>query len=676
MQLTLARTPSFAVNREDTGRVADAIIAKGAFVRVIAILLAALHAVLAITAVMEKSLTFDEPTHLIAGYSYWLKNDYRLDPENGNWPARWATLPLLLSRPSFPENAAWKQGDVGRVSERFLYGSGNNSDRVVLLGRSMMAVVGASLCLLIFFCSNRLFGAIGGLISELLAVFDPNLLAHSALVTADIAAAFFFTAAVWSYFQLLQRVNRRWFVITALSWAGLFLAKMSAPAFLLVAVILATLPVLSHEPMTIRVNRFDQQVATRWRKLVLVIGLTGALIAIVVTAIWASYAFRFSPFPQNEPVREVWNARWQACLSDHTTLETMVAFARDHHLLPEAYLYGFAFTNKSAMYRPAFLDGEWSNTGFTSFFPRAFLYKTPIPLLLLLIAALVAGFLRWRNAWKNGSRSAILRHLRRLSPIWALVLVYATFSLTSHLNIGHRHLLPIYPAIFIACGACTYFFRTQSGKAVAIFAGAMMCWQIIESSLLRPDYLSYFNQVAGGSKAGYKHLVDSSLDWGQDLPILKNWLDHHFDASASTRLYLAYFGTALPRSYGIEATPLPVDSSTQKLSPLEPGIYCISATTLQQVYSIQHGKWTGQYESAYRLALARAVHHVDLPAKDAVINGESLQRLRFARLCAYLRQREPIANLGNSILVFQLTQRELDQALYGPPPELAPSTIR
>ena len=74
----------------------------------------------------------------------------------------------------FPGNAAWNQGDVGQVSERFLYYSGNNSDRIVLLGRSMMAVVGAGLCLLIFFCSNRLFGAIGGLISELLAVFDPN----------------------------------------------------------------------------------------------------------------------------------------------------------------------------------------------------------------------------------------------------------------------------------------------------------------------------------------------------------------------------------------------------------------------------------------------------------------------------------------------------------------------
>ncbi len=74
--------------------------------------------------------------------------------------------------------------------------------------------------------------------------------------------------------------------------------------------------------------------------------------------------------------------------------------------------------------------------------------------------------------------------------------------------------------------------------------------------------------------------------------------------------------------------------------------------------------------------LTREVHHLDLTADDSVINGESLQRLRFARLCAYLRKREPIANLGNSILVFQLKQRELEQALYGPPAELAPSTMR
>jgi len=162
MQLALARTPSFAINRQELGWLGETAATKTALVRIIAVLLAMLHAALAITAAMEKSPTFDEPTHLTAGYSYWLKNDYRLDPENGNWPARWAALPLLWSRPAFPENAAWNQGDVGRVSQVFLYRSGNDSDRVVLQGRSMMAVLGAGLCLLIFFCSNRRFGPLGG----------------------------------------------------------------------------------------------------------------------------------------------------------------------------------------------------------------------------------------------------------------------------------------------------------------------------------------------------------------------------------------------------------------------------------------------------------------------------------------------------------------------------------
>ena len=246
--------------------------------QVIAILLAALHAALAITAAMEKSPTFDEPTHLTAGYSYWLKNDYRLDPENGNWPARWAALPLLVVAPGVSGKCGMGPGDVGRVSENFLYHSGNDSDRVMLQGRSMMAIVGAALCLLIFFCSDRLFGPIGGLISELLAVFDPNLLAHSALITADVTAAFFFTAAAWSYFRLLQFCKQRGaFFITALSWSGLFLTKMSAPAISLRRRHFGDGAVLCIRAMTIRLARVKRRIAGFWRKLILVSGLTGAI---------------------------------------------------------------------------------------------------------------------------------------------------------------------------------------------------------------------------------------------------------------------------------------------------------------------------------------------------------------------------------------------------------------
>src|SRR5436305_14413767 len=106
--MTLARTARVTASGHDQGRAGETALARARFAIIIAFLLAALHAVLAITAAMEKSPTFDEPTHLTAGYSYWLKNDYRLDPENGNLPARWAAIPLVLSRPIFLDHAAWK----------------------------------------------------------------------------------------------------------------------------------------------------------------------------------------------------------------------------------------------------------------------------------------------------------------------------------------------------------------------------------------------------------------------------------------------------------------------------------------------------------------------------------------------------------------------------------------
>ena len=149
------------------------------------------------------------------------------------------------------------------------------------------------------------------------------------------------------------------------------------------------------------------------------------------------------------------------------------------------------------------------------------------------------------------------------------------------------------------------------------------------------------------------------------------WLSQHSDQLGTDPLYLAYFGTALPQWYGIEARLLPFDRSAPKLARLEPGTYCISATTLQQVYSHQHGRWTPQYESDYQLALARSVYEADLANSLSRTHDEDLQRLRFARLCAYLRKRQPAAEIGNSILVFQLNQRELDQALYASPIEFA-----
>ncbi len=663
--------------------------ANNRLVCLIALSIAALHAAMSITATEEKSPTFDEPAHLTAGYSYWLTNDFRLDPENGNLSQRWAALPLLLSRPKFIPTAdrGWQRADEGRTGHQFFYEVGNDSDRILRQGRMMMSIFGAALCFLIYRCSREFLGAIGALFSESLAAFDPTMLAHGALVTSDIAAAFFFIAAIWSTWRLFGKITSWTLAIAALSLSGLFLTKFSAPIVLLVIGILSVLRIFSHRAIMLRFGQFRTAFETKWKKAFAVGAASVVLAAVVYFAIWFSFSFRYSAWVDNHSSHEgtVWH--WNYLLEDRGVFEDAVAFARTHHLLPEGYLYGLAYVHKHTEGRPSFLDNQWSVIGFRSFFPRAFLYKTPLPLLCLMTLGLYMALERWNGRRKRCWRAAsdtMRQDLFRLGPFWALALVYGVCAIASNFNIGHRHILPIYPALFIACGAAAYLvtknYRMIGTAAVAI----LLAWQIGESVAIRPNYLAYFNEIAGGPSRGYEHLVDSSLDWGQDLPALKTWLDDHKSIVDGKPLYLAYFGTSDPRWYGIEAKSLPENSfaGEKNFGPLTEGIYCVSATTLQSVYATEMGPWSEAYENNYRRILAemRRYRQAALNPSASLVRNDAavpplnkineFERIRFARLCSYLRQREPMAQIGYSILVFKVGAQEIDRALHGPPAEL------
>jgi hypothetical protein len=647
----------------------------------IAILIAVLHAAMAVTAVNTKSPTFDEPQHLTAGYSYWLKGDYRLDPENGNLPARWAALPLVLSGNKFvPLNdPGWQQAQEGSTAHEFLYEVGNDPDQMLGQARVMMSIFGAALCLLIYRCGFEFFGVIGGLIAETAAAFDPNFLAHSALVASDIPAAFFFTAAVWSSWRLFQRISPTTLTFGALSLAGLFLTKFSAPIVLPVVGLLSILQIFSRREVNLELGRFRGVLTDSWKK-ACAIGLSSIVLGLTVfIAIWLSFSFRYSAWTNEDSIHQNTTWHWNYLVQDKGGFESAVSFARAHHLLPEAYLYGFAYVHKHEIDRPSFLDNQWSIVGFRSFFPRAFVYKTPLPLLCLVALALYAAVAR-RESWKIGSFSQI-------NPLAAFALVYGAFALTSQLNIGHRHILPIYPALFVGCGAVAYRVRGHRRAIVATAAAVLVLWQIGESFAIRPDYLAYFNEAAGGPGRGYEHLVDSSLDWGQDLPALKTWLDDHRPIVGQKPLYLAYFGTADPREYEINATVIWPEQKTvreQAGGRLDGGIYCVSATALQNVYALELGPWCTAYERKYQAALA------EMQSYQNTISGRSadmaqiankvarppprqideFRRLRFERLSAYLRHHSPVAEVGHSIFVFDLTEDEIRRALYGPPAEL------
>jgi hypothetical protein len=640
----------------------------------LAILVATLHAFMAITAVNTKSPTYDEPQHLTGGYSYWVTDDFRLDPENGDLPALWAALPLLLDNLKFvPLNdRGWQRAEEGRTAHQFFYEVGNDPDQMLAEARAMMSIFGAALCLLIYRIGREFFGIAGGLLAEIVTAFDPNFLAHSPLVTSDVPAAFFFTATVWTCWRLFQQISPARLFIAALSLSGLFLTKFSAPLVLPILGAMSILQIFSGNEISIQFARFQSVLNEKWKKACAIAASWFVLGAILFVAIWASCSFRYAAWIDNRASHEGTSWHWNYLLEYHGPFENTISFARTHHLLPEAYLYGLAYVRKHEIDRPAFLDNQWSIVGFRSFFPRAFIYKTPLPFLLLLGLAIYAAFANHRS-WK-------IENI--FNPLWGFALLYAAFAITAQLNIGHRHLLPIYPALFVASAAVVRLFAM---KQRAIFAGAiviLLAWQVGESFAVRPNYLAYFNQIAGGPGGGYEHLVDSSLDWGQDLPALKEWIDNHNSAVDQKPVYLAYFGTADPRAYEINAESIvPGSPYSKAASHLTGGVYCISATTLQSVYALELGPWCAAYERSYQGALAE-IQRSEKGSIAQIANDQPIvtakkrrdfERLRLERLCAYLRHRRPIAQIGYSIFAFDLIDNDVQRALYGPPAELTPN---
>ncbi len=629
----------------------------------LAVLFALLHAVLAVTATGEKSMTSDEIAHLVAGQAYNTRGDYRLQPENGNLPQRLAALPMTIAGVPQPPvtRESWRTADVWNYGHEFFYRQGIAADKWLWLGRAMIALVSAATGLLVFFWSRALFGWRGGFLSLALFVFSPTFLAHGALATSDVVMTFFFVASVGAWWRHLEKPGALWAAISAVTLGLAFVAKFSCvllpPMLALISLVWAT----------------GEAGRTGWRTTLLRLGRS-TLIHVFVTwaIIWVFYGFRFSAFAPGMPAGSSFNHGWEWILPGMGTPGSIIVWLRDHHVLPEAWLYGLTFVLQFSKARGAFMGGEYGVTGWVTFFPYAFMIKSTVPLLLLVGGTAIAGGMALaRRRAKNGA-AAVLTRLRPFTPLLVLFAVYWATSLMSHLNIGHRHILPTYPVLFIAAG---WLGRRIDGRGplTAVCILGALAWHVSESYKARPHYLAYFNEIVGGSRNGWRHLVDSSLDWGQDLPGLKQWLDQN---ARGQKIFVSYFGTGDPDYEGIRATALPTLPEVgvpRKWHALEAGVYAISATMLQHVYSSVRGEWTLEQELDFQklraLEPALLAHQANPAATPAAEDWKPIwkryETLRFARLCHYLRARQADAVIGHSIFVFRLSAAEIKGAVGG-----------
>jgi 4-amino-4-deoxy-L-arabinose transferase-like glycosyltransferase len=633
---------------------------RAAWVWILAGALLALHFAMAVGSKLHESTTSDELVHVTGGVSYWKFNDYRLQPENGNLPQRWVALPAWLSGAKFPDldQPYWRASDVWVMGHEFFYETGEDHFPRLMAARAMAALFSVALGALVFLWSLRLFGLAGAFVSLVLFTFSPTLLSHGAYATSDGCIALFMLASVGAYWRHLGRPGRGPFALSALVFGLACVAKFSA-VFLIPMMALcaaAHLAARRREPARVLLSALGHAAAA-------------------YGVIWAFYGFRYSAFNPAVPAADQFIESWPVMYSLTGGPGRLIHLLADLRALPEAFLYGAAYVVQTSQMRGAFLNGEYSITGWRSFFVWTFVLKSTVP--FLCASALGLWFALRRVP--AGDRAPGRPGLLALTPLLALLGVYWAVSISSHLNIGHRHLVPIYPPLFILAGALGAW-AAGRGRWRAALVGALLLWHAAESASIAPHYLAYFNELAGGPDRGFLHLADSNLDWGQDLPGLRDWLRDN--RRPGEKAYLAYFGTGEPRYYRLPVERLAYMNTFQEdepYIPLGPGLYCIGATMLQQVYSTVRGPWTAEREREYedlRSVEPLFRKYAEDPASRPELDRRAppgawhdgrdrFLHLRFARLCYYLRVRRPEAKIGYSIFVYRLSAEEVRAATEG-----------
>ncbi len=524
----------------------------------------ALFAIFVLTDIATTSPTYDEPAHLVAGVSYLTTGDFRLNPEHPPLLKMIAAAPVLLMRIAFPGNAsvreAWAMSVVNVNAEWSVGRHWFTSDAPFFRARVMILMLGIALGALIFLWSKELWGAWGGAISAALFALDPNFIAHSGLVTTDVGVSLLMFAAVYFFWRWHQRPALANAIAFVIAFALAQIAKFSAIVLVPIVIVLA----LRHRA---RIKRSALLIA--------------AAAVATIAVIWAAYAFRWSAaadparaadeeaiaranpaqpeldapeslphgyFPTRDIVEE-----WAAKKSGDRTATAKVPlgfsrrlllFAAEKHLLPEGYVFGMSWVGSMSVFRVSYLNGQHSDTGFGSYFLWTTLYKTPLPSIALIAAGL------WLARKKAGP-----------FLFWPVV-IYLAVTLTSNLNIGHRHLLPIFPFVYVACGSLS----AVRGRAGRIACAALFASLIAIDAWMHGRHLSYMNVPNGWTK-----LSDSNFDWGQDLERLGTWLREH---DVREPVNLVYFGTADPRWYGINARDLRNSSFPD---PQVPGYFAISS---------------------------------------------------------------------------------------------------
>lgn len=458
--------------------------------------------------IATQSFTFDEPYHIARGLDAW--RNARFD--------RWPDHPPL---PSLLQTAPLARGDwqVEVTSETPATALLPDPEAMARRARAVNAVFGLLLGFLVWSTARRLFSTNAANFALALFVFSPALIAHYSVVTTDgMGTLMIFLAAV-QLTRWRRDPSRAQTLLLGVVLSLMLLAKFYTVPMFALALVLVLL--LKPEGFSVAPREWN------W-------GKAAALAAIAFVVVWGAYAFHITKV-------ELGDGRVALHFpgASEPRVEEFPSSIRATLYIPACeYLVGLgSVLDHDRRGHRSFFLGELSPTGgWKSYFPVIVALKWPTVVALLFAIALALGFAR---------RLALPRDL--LLMAWFPV-VFFLFAMFARINIGDRHILPVYPFVLMFCAALWHAARLRWEVlllSVAIVAHAA------DALRVAPDYLSYFN-IFVKTENSYRLVGDSSLDWGQGLLALRDYETMH----PEKKNYLAYYGNVDPRLYGIRATPL------------------------------------------------------------------------------------------------------------------------
>lgn len=503
----------------------------------------------------DKSITVDEFCHFPSGIYNLKTMDWRMDKESPPLIKSITAAPALLTGPKIQTDKFIKDPNPWTLGYSFMYNNWDEYIDLFRIGRCSIIFLGCLLGYLIFKFGSELYGRVGGLFPLILYVLNPNIIAHSSLVTIDIGVSCTILLSIYCFWKYLKKRGLLSLVYAGIALGLAQLSKFTAlllyPIFVVIVVIIVGNRIFRavNNRKNLHAGKIKGEAALTFLK---EMGWLFLIFIISVLVINTGYLFSgtFTPL-----------GNYQFLSQSLDNISSFIKFIPVP--LPYDYLTGFdsqlAISGGNNPFYSSYLMGENSLTGWWYYYLIAFFVKTPPAVLILLP---VVAYFHINKIFKHHNLEDCLC---LCIPVVCYILYFSFFS---HIYIGIRFLLPVFPLIFLAAGIIGES-SLLTRKKIKCFIAAIIISCFVSVIYSYPNYVSYFNFISGGPSKGHEWLIDSNIDWGQDLPELKKYLEKN----GIENLKLGYFGRVDPELYDIKYT-LPKEK-------VEEEIYAVSINFLK-----------------------------------------------------------------------------------------------